>query len=267
MACMESPIDLVSFVTRAENRVEVLLTLMLGPRTRPEIQDETEIPRATLSRILADFRDHELVARDGHQYVTTPLGDLLADELTSLFESVAAMGTLQAVREWLAIDKYDVPIERLADADVIVPEPTDPLAPTRRAGDLLGDASHVRLMATGIVPRCLEAVWRGVTEGRQTFKGVTTAGSLNTMAGDPEMKKQARELFTSDDAAGFVHPEADVPLIFVVDDLVWFAVTDDSGTIQGYIETTDETVRAWAEETIDGYAREAEPVSADVLTV
>lgn len=264
---MESPINLVSFVTRAANRVDVLLTLSPEPRTRHELQNETEIPRATLSRILADFRNHELVTRDGHQYMTTPLGDLLADELTSLFESVAAMGTLQTVREWLAIDKYEVPIERLADADVIVPEPADPLAPTRRAEDLLGDGSHVRLIASGIVPGCLEAVWRGVTEGRQTFEGVMTAASLNTMAEDPEMKKQAEELFTSDNAAGFVHPEVDLPLIFVVDDLVWIAVTDDSGTIQGHIETTDETVRAWAQGTIDDYAREAKPVSADILTV
>ena len=57
---MDSPIDLVSFVTRAENRVEVLLTLAFRPRTCPGLQDETDIPRATLDRI---GPDHELDRR------------------------------------------------------------------------------------------------------------------------------------------------------------------------------------------------------------
>lgn len=263
---MDSPIDLVSFVTRAENRVDVLLTLASGPQTRPDLQDETDIPRATLSRILADFRERELVARDGHQYRTTPLGDLLADELRSLFESVAAMGTLQTVREWLSVDELDVPIDRLADADVIVPEPTDPLAPIRRAEELLVDASRVRLTAHSMVPGCLEAVWCAVTEGRQTLEWVTTSGALETVADDPEMAKQTTELLGSENSTEFIHPDDVLPLIFVVDDLVWIAVTDDAGTIQGHIEATDETVRAWAEETIDAYKREAEPVEEAVLT-
>jgi predicted transcriptional regulator len=84
---MDSPIDLVSFVTRSESRTEVLLTLATREQTRPELQDETGIPRATLSRILADFRDHDLATRDSHQYQTTLLGDLVATELEALFES------------------------------------------------------------------------------------------------------------------------------------------------------------------------------------
>lgn len=263
---MESPINLVSFVTRAGSRIDVLLALASGPQTRPDLQEETDIPRATLSRILADFRERELVTRDGHEYGTTPLGDLLAAELRSLFESVAAMGTLQTISQWITIDEFDVPFERLADADVIVPERADPLAPIRRAEELLVDASHVRVTAHNMVPGCLEAVWRAVTEGRQTFEGVLTLGAVETVANDPEMTNQARELFTSEDATGFVHPDDILPLIFVVDDLVWIAVTDDAGTIQGHIETTDETVRTWAEETVDAYKREAKPVEEAVLT-
>ena len=263
---MGSPIDLVSFVTRAENRVDALLALASGPRTRPELQDETGIPRATLSRILADFRERDLARRDGHRYATTPLGDLLATELAALFESVAAMERLRTVREWLPVDELDLPVERLVDADVVVPEPTDPTAPVRRAEELLADGERVRVLAHGIVPGCLEAVWRGVTEERQTLEWVTTAGGVEAVAADPELARMAGDLLASEAVTGFVHPDDALPLLFLVDEVVFLAVTDDAGTIRGHVETTDGTVRAWAEETIDAYEREAETVSAGHLT-
>jgi predicted transcriptional regulator len=80
---MDSPLDLVAFLTRSENRVETLLALADGPATRPDLQDETGVARATLSRILADFRRHDLATRDAHEYAATPLGELLAAGLTS----------------------------------------------------------------------------------------------------------------------------------------------------------------------------------------
>lgn len=262
---MDTPMDLVSFVTRAESRVDALLALASGPRTRRELQAETDIPRATLGRVLADFRERDLATREGHRYQTTPLGDLLAAELGSLFESVAAMETLQTVREWLAIDEFDVPVERLADADVTLPEPTDPLAPIRRAEALLADGSRVRVAAHNMVPGCLEAVWRGVTDGRQTVEIVSTSAALAVASEDPTMAEQSRDLLAADEATLFVHDGDVLPAVIVVDDVVFMAVSDDAGAIQGHVETTDPTVRAWAEETIDALAREADPVPDELL--
>jgi predicted transcriptional regulator len=224
------------------------------------------VPRATLSRILADFRDRDLVTRADHEYRTTPLGDLLAAELGSLYAAVAAMATLRDLGAWPHVAELDLPVDRLADVDVVAAEPTDPLAPVRRAEALLADGSRVRILAHSMVPGCLEVVWRTVTEGRGTLEWVTTAGAVETLADDPEMTRQARDLLAAEAATGLLHPDESLPLVFVVDDLVFVAVTDESGTIRGHVESTDEAVRAWAEETIDAYAGAAEPVGAEVLT-
>ena len=263
---MEPPVELVSFVTRAENRVTVLRTLSRGPATRRALQDETDIPRATLSRILADFRDRELAVREGHDYATTPLGDVLAAELQTLIDAVAGMGAIQTLHQWLDVDEHDVPIDRLADAEVVLPSPIDPLAPIRRAEQRLANGAEVRLAGRGVVPSCLDAVWRAVTEGGQRFEAVVSSDTLETMAADQTMRRQALDLVDAESASLAVHPGELLPFLFVVDDLVWIAVADDAGPIQGHIETTDERVRAWAEDRIDGYLREAEPVSPDVLT-
>lgn len=263
---MESPLELVSFVARAENRVAVLLTLAGSPASRRALQDETEIPRATLSRILADCRDRDLVRRDGHRYETTPLGNLLAVELESLLDAVDAMGTLQTVRKWLSIDEHDIPIERLADADVVLPEPTDPMAPVRRAEELLAEGSNVRILAHSMVPSCLAVVWKAVTADQQTLSWVTTAGALDTVMADPQMASQTTDLLASEQAAGFVHPADELPLVVIVDDVVFIAVADDTGTIRGHVETTDAEFRGWAERTVDRYVSAAEPIEPGVLT-
>lgn len=263
---MESPAELVSFVTRAENRVAVLRCLAEGPQRRRALQDATGIPRATLSRILADFRDRQLAVREGHDYATTPLGDVLAGELESAFDAVGGMAAIQTLQQWLDVEEYDVPIEHLADAEVILPTPADPMAPIRRAEEWLANGSRVRIAAGGIVPSCLEAVWRPVTEGRQRFEGVVTHAVLETVAADPAMRRQTLDLFDAENATFVVHPDADLPFLLVVDDLAWIAVTDDAGTIQGHIETTDERVRAWAEASIDRYVEAANPISTDLLT-
>ena len=263
---MEEPLELVTFVMRAENRIEALLALAAGPRTRPELQDNTGIPRATLSRVLADFRDRDLVRRDGHEYATTQLGDHLAAELESLLEGIAAMGTLQNVREWLAVDDFDFPVERLADADVVVPSTGDPTAPIRRAEELLYRAARARVVANSVIPGCLDAVWRAVTEGRQTLEWVGTRAALEVVRDDPELTRQTRELLESGNASAYVHDDGFPQALFVVDATVFAPVTDDAGTVQGHIETDDETVLTWAEETVDAYVREAEPLASEVLT-
>jgi predicted transcriptional regulator len=263
---MDAGAELVAFVARAENRLDALLALAEAPATRPELQAETGIPRATLSRILADFRDKDLAIRHGQRYVLTPLGELLSAEIASLLDSVEAMQRLDDVRQWLSIEDFDFPVERLADADVIVPSTQDPTAPIRRAEALLGEATSVRVVANSMIPGCLEAVWRAVTEGRQTLEWVTTPDALDVVAADPVLTRQTRELLESKSASGYVHEGGFPQALFVVDETLFTPVSDDSGTVQGHIETHDEVVRAWAGETIDGYVREAEPVTVDVLT-
>lgn len=263
---MDSQIELVTFVSRAENRITTLRTLADSPQTRQELEDATEIPRATLSRILADCRDRELVTKTNYEYAVTQLGEVLITELESVFESVAAMETLQTVRQWLAIDAYDIPTDGFSDADVIVPTPTDPMAPVRRAEELLAGASRVRILAYSMVPGCLAAVWRAVTDGRQTFEGVLTHSAVQTMVDDPEMATHARDIFGDGNAKGYVHPDEMLPLLFVVDDVVFIAVVSDGGTIQGHIETTNASVMSWATDTIDRYVAEAEPLRPETLT-
>ena len=262
---MDPPLELVSFLTRAPNRVATLEALADGPATRAAVQERTGIPRATLSRILADCRRRELLERDGHDFALTPMGELLAAELDALLEAVAAMQRLSAVRGWLNIDDFDFPVARLGDADVVLPSESDPLAPIRRAEALLAEGRRVRAVANSMIPGCLEAVWRAGTAGRQTLQWVTTPDALDVIAADPELSRQTGDLLESPDANCHVHAEGVPQALFVVDDTVFTPVKDDAGNIRGHVETADGVIREWAEATIDRYVAEAERIGVEAI--
>ena len=264
---MDPSLKIVMFVARAENRVDVLLSLSTAPATRTKLQEATDIPRATLSRILADFDDRDLLYRDGHEYVLTPLGELLATEIGSLLDSVEAMQRLKDVTRWLSIDEFDFPVERLADADVVVPSTQDPTAPIRRVEELLGEARRVRLVANSVVPGCMEVMWREVTAGRQTLALVTTPAALEVIDDDPEMTQWTREVLGNGNASAYVHEDGFPQVLFVIDETVLTPVSDETGSVQGHVETEDDVVRSWAEEAIDAYVREAEPLEAEAFAV
>lgn len=260
---MRPSFDLVSFVTRAENRVDALLTLASDPRTRSELQAETGIPRATLSRILADFRERDLVSKDGHHYGTTPLGGLVAAELEALFESVESTRALQTLAEWLPLEDLGTDFERLATAEVTLPTPVDPMSPVKRAAAVVEGADHVRTFCYSVVHAPILAALRGVTRRGQRLEGVIAAGVFEVVASDPDLAERASELFESGNVEIYLYDEGIEPQLIVADRTTMFLVTDEEGAIQGLVETDDEAIRSWAERTFEGLKAEAEPLDAE----
>jgi predicted transcriptional regulator len=267
---MDSPIDLVSFVTRAENRVDVLLTLASGSQTRPALQETTGIPRATLSRILADFRDRELVSRDAYQFRTTPLGDLIATELESLYGAIETTRALQTLGKWLPLDELAVDFDRLGTADVTLPTLVDPMAPVKRAAVAVEDADHVRTFCYSVVHAPILAALRGVVQQGQHLEGVIAAGVLEVVRDTPELAESARELFESGNVELYLYDGDIEPQLIIADERVMFLVTDAEGAIQGLVETDDEAIYPWAEATFESLKHEANPLTpesaAELLT-
>lgn len=260
---MDSPIDLVSFVMRSESRINVLLTLATQSQTRPELQDETGIPRTTLSRILADFRDHDLAMRDGHQYQTTPLGDLVAAELETLFESIESTRALQTLAGWLPLDELGVDFERLAVAEVTLPTPIDPMSPVKRAATVVEDAEYVRTFCYSVVHAPILAALRGVADKGQRLEGVIAAGVLEVVKDDPELAESAQELFESGSVEVYIYDEGIEPQLIIADGRTMFLVTDEEGAIQGLVETDDKAILPWAETMFESLKREADPLDAE----
>lgn len=263
MTPMESAFALVAFLARSENRVTVLDALQDDPSTRPALQEATGIPRATLSRILADFRDHGLAERDGHRYALTPLGGHLAGELAAMFSSIDSMRALQAVAEWLPLDTLDVDVTELDNVEVTLPTPIDPMAPVKAAAAVIDDVEFVRGFCYSVLHAPILAECRNVIERGHRFEGVIAAGVLDVIAGDPELAERMSGLLTQGAADVYVLEGSIEPQLIIADDITMFLVADEEGAIQGLVCIGDEAVLPWAEETFESIKREASPLTRE----
>ena len=262
---MEPARELVSFVARAENRLAALRGLADGPRRRAAVQADTGIPRATLSRILADCRDRDLVERSGPEYALTPLGERLVDELEALYEAVDGAGALQTLADGLPLDELEVDLFAVDDLTVTLPNRVDPLAPIGRAASVLGGAASVRGFCYSLLHAPILAMSRDVVEGGGRFVGVVSADVLRHVAADPELFGPVGELLGTGRAEVLVYDGGIDPQFMITEDRVLFLVADAEGAVQGLVETAEPALRPWAEARFEAHREAAEPLDPDAL--
>lgn len=256
----ESPREFFAFLARSDNRVTVLATLATGAScTRAELQRETGIPRSTLSRILSDLEGRELVSRDGHRYEVTPFGRFLAGKLSSVFDAVEAVQKLQRLLKQLSDAEPDITFAAHTSSEILTPTSGDPKAPVRRFTDLLHTASRVRMLVPGVIP-VLSEVESTIGERTQTLEVVIPRSAFERERDDSLSSQRVRGVLTSGDVSLFSYNGDIAHLAGTIDETAVVGLTDDAGTIQGYIETSDETVRSWTEAVIEAYQQHASRV-------
>lgn len=263
---MNAALDLVSFLARSENRVTVLLSVAREPASRQELQATTGVPRSTLSRILADFRDRDLVTRNHHEYAATLLGRHLAAELRALLDSVDTVWDLQPLDRWLPLSALDLDVRDLGDARVTRPTTVDPLAPLRRTAEVLGTSQRVRGLCNNVVPGILEELKRSVFEDGLRVEVTVTEAALAAVSGDPGVRDLVVDMLNTDLLDLRVLDE-DIPVLAIeADDTVLLEVADDEGTVRGLVETESDAVRSWFCASFDSYQTDATPVVFERLT-
>lgn len=253
----ESPLEILQFLAGSDNRVTVLAFLTTGATfTRSELQTETGIPRSTISRILSELGDRELVSRVGHRYEATPLGRFLAGRLHSVFDSIEAMQRLQTLLRQLSDADPDTTFTDHTRSEILTPTSSDPGAPTRRFTDLFYAATHVRLFVPTAIPVLFE-VDSPVGEEKQTFEVVIPRTAFEVKRNDSRSAPKLRDVIASSDVTLFAY-DGDIPYFAgTIDEIAVVGLTNDAGTIQGYVETGNETVRSWTEAIVEAYQQNA----------
>lgn len=268
---MEPAYELLSFVARSENRLAALRALSAEPQRRSAVQDATGISRATLSRILADCRDRDLVERSGPEYALTPLGDRLVAELEAMLDAIDRARALQTLAAGLPLDDLDVDLFSVEDLSVTLPSRIDPMAPVRRAADVVEAADVVRGFCYSLLHAPILAMTRDIVESGGRFEGVVSADILSAVASDPELVGPVQELLRTGQAELQIYQGGIETQFILTEDRLLFLVADDEGAIQGLVETSDPALRPWAEARFAAHRAAAEPLdpdaSSDLLTV
>ena len=262
---MEPGFDLVAFVARSENRLATLRALSTEPRRRSAVQDDTGIPRATLSRILADCVERDLVERTGPEYALTPLGERFVAGLDDLFDEVDRQRALQALAGGLPTDALEVDLFAVDDLAVTLPTRIDPMAPVGRAAAVVESADEVRGFCYSLIHAPILAMTRDIVDSGARFVGVVSAEVLEVVARDAELVGPVEGLLETGQAELYVYRGGIETQFIVADDRVLFLVAADDGSVQGLVETGEPAIRPWAVDRFEAYRATAEPLGPDAL--
>ena len=101
---MDQSLDEIEYLSRSENRVQVLKSLTRDALTRRELQDEVGASQATLSRIFQDYESRQWIQKRDAVYETTALGSWVANCLSALQKALSVSDELQEFEPWLPTD-------------------------------------------------------------------------------------------------------------------------------------------------------------------
>ncbi|WP_222918022.1 ArsR family transcriptional regulator [Natrinema sp. SYSU A 869] len=263
---MESALEEIEFLALSSNRVEVLRLLAEGRQTRTELAGATGASQATLGRILGDFEDRSWIRHDGSEYVATATGRLVAEGFTDLKEILETEGKLRNIVDFLPTHAMDFDLRRLSDATITVPTATRPNAPLGRLLDFLREGAEVRTFSHTFNEQTLRVVRERVTAGDQRFKGVFGRSAIDALADESELRGQLEELLAAEDAEIRVREEGVPIAIMIVDEVVYLLLRDENGVLRASVDTDDDAVRSWAEDSLDHYWRTATPLESETLS-
>ncbi len=261
-----TPLDDVAVLARSPHRVAVLATLRTGPRSRPDLHDETDISQPTLGRVLGSLQDRHWVEREGREYGLTPGGALVAMEFANLLEAVETVQRLSDVIGLLPTKQLGFDLRLLGDATVVTPETGDAFRHVRRVEELVYGADDLRLLSTTMPPGTSEDhanQYEDFLESDRVVESVITADTLDRTLADPRTVEWLEEAVALDRARLYRYPGTIPIMAGVADGTAFLVPIDDQGLPVAVIETVDETVRTWVEETIDAFRAESTELTVD----
>lgn len=261
---MAEPFDDVQFLARANTRIHAIQVLAEQSHTRDELIDRLGISRATLSRLLRQFEDRDWVEQDGRQYTTTRFGAAIADNISSLLDTVTTTQQIQPLDQYLPFNELGLEIHHLRGATITTATSSNPAAPARRVGQILETSDRTQILKHAIDPNASRPHYEAVIEGRQWTEVVLTREAIKIANQESETRQWFQEMITNDVA--LYQYDGSVPVnLKIVDETVLLTPSDENGLIVALIECENEDILSWATEMFESYRSEATQVGMDAF--
>lgn len=259
---MDQSLDEIEYLSRSENRVQVLKLLTRDALTRHELQDQIGASQATLSRILQDFEKRQWIQKRDTFYETTALGSWVADCLSALQQALSVSDELQEFEPWLPTDIDGFDVSWLADAEVITPTQIEPNTPMDQVEHSLRTGQHVRILSYAYNKTCLDANVTAVRERGQRYEAVYSDEAIQSLSDNPQWGDQLETVLEFDTTAISAY-NGEIPCsVTIVDQVVQFVLRDEHGVIRAMIESKSRPLHKWANSLFEQYLDDAKSVSS-----
>ena len=256
----ESALGDVAYLARSEHRVPTLVALRERPRSRSELRELAGVSSSTIRRTLDEFDDRFWIRKDGYEYSTTRLGDVIALAIEDLMDRVEMERELRDIWDWLPDEVAEFPTETWESMIVTVAEPDAPYRPVDRFESLLAGTSELRLVRPEIslIEPCFEVLARLIEDGLDAVLVARPESHSYFLTTYPE---RSSSMMDRDNFTVLEHDDLPSCGIGLLDDRVVVSCYErDSGTVHALVDTEVAAVREWAQSVYGTIASESYPV-------
>lgn len=254
-----APLRVIDFLASSEHRIETLEFLVEeGTATRRDVRSEVDASRSTVRRTLEGFLDRGWVESTTEGYRITTAGKLMADVFGRLGERVERVETYAPLLRWLPPSSLDVDLAWLEGGTLTVATEADPYAPAQTQTETVRTAERFRGFLPAIEREGTELVHERITAGELTASIVVSPAVKAVIHSDP-FAEQFREQLATGRLDVFVSPD---PLPYYLglpdQDGVEIGGMDEDGIPRALLQSTNDDLRRWGEETFESARADAE---------
>lgn len=261
-----TPIERVHFLARAPSRVDIVRHLLTsGPATQRELRSHLDASRTTVARSLRSLERKNWVEFDDGAYRLTHVGTTIADAFTDLVETIRTTDEFATFLRWFPSD-HDAPdFVDVSDATVTTSGDGDPYAPARKQTEILDSADELRFLLPSIDLDSTGFLREQVTDGALEAETVVSSDLEPTLESS-QFAPHIRAMVRTGRSTIFV-ASTDLPFYLGLagDGRTQIGVEDDHGFPRALLETSDPTVREWAESVYREYRERARHKPAEDL--
>lgn len=253
-----TPLDQILFLARAESRVLIIQHLVeWGPTTQRDLRDQLDASRTTVARSLRSLADEGWVKSNDGTYQLTKTGEVIATEFSSMLDTFQVAEKLSDFLQWFPTDSAAPDFLDMSGAEVTSTTEGDPYAPARKQAEILHTADRLRILLPSIDHEATKTITEQVTEHGLEVETIISPELEATIESD-EFASLIREKIETGRSTIFVS-ESTLPFYLGLadDGRVQIGLEDEEGFPRSLLETTDESIREWAEDVYLNYQNEA----------
>lgn len=230
-----------------------------GSKDKRTLVADLDCSRSTVNRGIRELESLDLVEYVDGGYRLSSLGELVAADFAELAETIELRLQFQPFLKWMPEDAFDLELDLLRDAELLLPKPGDPYAMVNRhvAGLEHADRFLGILPVTGL--HAYKMLRTRVVENGAWVEAVVTPEVSNTLQSDPDYAGLTEDMSETGRYKLYRYDGDIQYFIGLLNDTVQIGV-DEAGEPRALVETTNPKVRDWAETTFEEYKKQAEPV-------
>lgn len=265
IVAQDDALETVAFLARSEHRLHVLSILSDGERLRDEIREAVNVTRVTLSRILSDLEDRNLITRRlaENTYAFTQFGEVVYQGFERLLGTVSVSHLGAAVLERLPVDWFDFDLRCLATAELVTGASADPMAAARVVANSVQNASTRHALLGTFLSLPFHTFEDALQDGDEPDGAVIfDVDVTETILNDSALSEHRQEIENMADSTVYYSVDASLPCGIAVHDGETAFLTVDRRGDNGFdvLRSSHPDVVDWVTRTIGDWQTEAVPL-------